>query len=583
MCSKIIQRKVDFLKNAIIPFIITVILFMVFLWFYKAVYAINDDLMIESVLSGSFYDIYPYTYYISVPLGTLISALYSMAGTVPWFGIFIYACLFLSVFAIEYAAVVRVKKVRHKLVAVLCACLFVVALFMGSIVMPHYTVVAAILGAAGIVLFMTSANEQQFVAPIVFFIFSYLVRENVFFMLVPFVGIAFIYLLITNRGCNIKGYLIYALGFFAAAFMVILLNRALLSSDEWKNYREFNDIRTEVYDYVGIIQSDEAYEYYEQHGYSKEYMELIISYDILLSDTDKVAGALETVADYAHMKLDEMGTKARLKEALVTYRYRMVPRGADFPYNYLVAGMYVVAFVLIVINRRWFQLIPLILCGIYRSAIWMYLMYRGRYPERVTLSLFIMELALLACIVARSVHMTKSANKEVNKKAGISGEKLDYIIKHIAIVGVMLAFMLGSILSVKKLNEEYKTVTDTNSADDVLYSYMYGHLEDYYFLDVYTTVARTKPVLEVSSFSPENYLLLGGWMIEHPLCNDKLEATGYESVCEALRSDSRFHIVVRNGVSASKEQLTEWVGADAVLVDCIESFDATFYVYSFCE
>lgn len=610
MCSRLIQRKIDFLKKSIIPFIITVILFMVFFSFYKVIYAINDDLMIESVLSGSYYDIYPYTYYLSVPLGTIISTLYALAGGIPWLGVCLFLCLFISVFAMEYVAVVRVEKVKHKIVAVIFTCIFVTALLSSAIVLPHYTVVAATVGAAGIILFMTATDERQFIAPIVFFVLTYLIRENVFFMLIPFVGIVFIYLIITNRGCNLKGYFIYALGFFAASLVVIVLNRSLLTSEEWSHYREFNDVRTEVYDYVGTIQSDEAFEYYESKGYSREDVELIISYNILLSDSDMTAGALRTIADYAYMKLDEMGTGSRLKDALVTYKYRMVPRGADFPYNYLVIGLYIVAFVLIILNRRLFQLIPLIMCGIYRTAIWMYLIYKGRYPERVTLSLFIMEISLLVCMVARSVYDTKKKKTTSNLKTSnlktsnlktcesktnepktsepiakesATNDNIIKIIKGISVVGVMGAFLLGSLLAVKKLNVEYKTVTDTNSQDDVLYSYMYDHPDEFYYLDVYATVARTKPVFEVSSFSRENYMILGGWLVEHPLCKQKILSTGYESVCDALRSDRGYHIVIKDGVGASEKQLSQWIGAEAKCVDSIEAGDTTFYVYSFSE
>jgi len=565
MCSHLIKRKVEFLKKSILPLTITVILFTVFLCFYKVIYAINDDLMIESVLSGSFFEIYPYTYYFSVPLGTVIAALYTWVDTVPWFGVFIMSCYFVSIFSIEYVAINRVSEFKQKLLAVGASLIFIMSILLSGMILPHYTVVAATVGAVGIVLFMSSKCEQQFVAPIVFFIFTYLIRENVFFMLVPFVGIAFIYLLIVNKGCNIKGYFKYALWFFAASVVVIVVNRTLLSSDEWKQYIRFNDIRTEVYDYVGIIDDEEARDYYANHGISAEEINLIKSYNLLLMDKEKAENDLEIIADFAHMRLDRIGGGSRIREAVKSYIYRTLKERADFPYNYLVIGLYIVTACMILVNKKYFYFIPLAMTGIYRSAIWIYLIYKGRYPERVTVSLYIMEISLLLFMFIRSMHNSSK------------------IIVRIALIGVIAAFILSGYVNYKHLDLEYAKVKNTNSCDDVLYSYMYDHLEDFYYLDVYATVSRTKPVLEKSEFDTENYMILGGWMLEHPLCNSKIAVSGHDTVTEALKSDSRYHIVVKNGVGADAKQLSEWIGADAIYEDSIDSGNVTFYIYSFCE
>ncbi len=574
------------IKNTLIPLCITIFMAVIFMFIYVPTYAINDDVMIDSILSGSFQKVYPYTYYFSAPLGALISALYLITMNIPWFGIFLIGANICSIFAIEYVACNRAGEGIKKSIVVAISIVLILCLQLSGFVLPHYTVVAASLGAAGLWLFISSQNEKQFIAPIIFFVMTYLVRENVFFMLLPFVGIAFIYLLIENKGYDWKKYLKYAISFVLASAVLIIINRALLSTDEWNSYKDFNKIRTDVYDYTGIPTDEDALAFYETQGIDEADIALIKSYDLALGDLEDVRDKLEIIADYAYGKKNEAGFIAKLREAVIAYKYRLINEKTDAPYNYLLLGIYGIALLYSVTQKKFIKLIPLALLGIYGRVIWIYLFFGGRYPERVTMSLYIMEIILLVGIIVREVVDNKSTKRP----------------SYFVMAGLFAAFVIGSIMAINKLDVEYSKVSNTNSSDDMIYSYMYDHMDEFYFMDVYATVARTKPVLEVSRYSPhnfimqdaslishpsENYMILGGWMLKHPLYNRKvneiLGTTGASSISEMLCTDSSFHIVAKDGVGAGKEQLSCMVGAEAKIVDSIETGDGVFYIYSFCE
>lgn len=572
MQSPMCNRFVTFIKKSILPFCITALMAVIFVVVYTPVFAINDDVMIESILSGAYYKVYPYTYYFSVPLGTILSIFYVVAPDVPWFGIFILIINSLSIFAIEYVAFNRTGKGLKKYLGIVFSLIFCVAFIFSGFVLPHYTVVAATLGAAGLVLFMSATSEKQFIAPIVFFVLSYLIRENVFFMMVPFVGIAFIYLLIVNKGCSIKGYFLHAFGFLAAVLIAIIFNRVFIISDEWKDYKRFNDIRTEVYDYTGIVDDDESFAYYESVGIDESEIDLIKSYNLMLGKASQIESELELIADYSNYRKNENGKTARLKEAFVAYKYRLFNEKSDAPYNYMVIGLYLMAIALILVYRQYFQMIPLVLTGIYRNAIWLYLFYKGRYPQRVTFSLFILEITILICIVIRLLITHKN-----------SEDRKLLILRNIAIIGLIVAFIIGSVPVVQKLDIEHKKVCNTNYCDDVLYSYMYDHPLDFYYLDVYVTIARTKWLLECDGFSPQNYMLLGGWMLCQPLYYEKQAGTGYDSAINALKSSDNIHLVLKEGTGADINQFAMWVGSEPTLEETIEAGDNRFLVYSFCE
>ena len=94
-------------KAMIWPVFLTVCYFCIVFLVFPPIYAMNDDVMIESILSGSYLRPYPYTYYFSAELGWVISGLYFLLPWIPWLGCFFALCNAVCVFSFAQLAFSR--------------------------------------------------------------------------------------------------------------------------------------------------------------------------------------------------------------------------------------------------------------------------------------------------------------------------------------------------------------------------------------------------------------------------------------------------------------------------------------------
>ncbi|MBP5282385.1 MAG: hypothetical protein J6Z22_07770 [Lachnospiraceae bacterium] len=535
-------------------------------------FAINDDMMIESVLSGSYLRPYPYSYYFSAELGYLLSGLYSLVPALPWLGLFYFGCHVSCIASLIRLAWERFDDLRLRLGAVLIAFLGMIAFCFQEFVLMHYTVLAALLGATGLFLFLVAKEKTQFTRPIVYFLLCYLVRENVFFMLAPMIAIAFFYLLVKNGFENWKAYLPRGIVFGMLFIALFTLNRGALSGKAWEEYLTYNDVRTQGFDYLGIHSEEAALAEYAKEGVTESDVALISSYDLaLFDDGTGNLKALKAVESYGKVARQSAGE--RLVWALKTYVHRFFFQKDDLPLNLIVLICYIGLLIYYIMKKKFLAMIPLVGLGAYRSAFWCFLLYGGRYPDRVILSLFLMELAFLMAMILREIR--ENINENADKATGVSRWQLK------GVVLVMTLLLLGTaIWNVQDTRKLYRDQVAINRGDDLLISYMREHPEQFYFLDVYTVVGRTKPAFEATGNKKENYLWMGGWMTRHPLYLEKLSTfNGSDNAKDALLSSDNSYLVIKEGVGASKESLESWIGEELRLADTIEGESVRFLIF----
>ena len=525
-------------------------------------FAINDDVMIESILSGSYLRPYPYAYYFSGELGWLISGLYSILPAIPWFGLFYAGCHVACMTSLIRFVMKKTKGLKGTVIASAFVMLFMVAICFQEFVLMHYTVLAALLGATGLFLFLMARSHEEMLRPIVYFLLCYLVRENVFFMLAPFIAIAFLWLLLKNGMERWREWIPKAIVFVVSLVALFTLNRGALHGDAWKEYLEYNDVRTEIYDYLGIHSEDAALLEYEKENVTKQDVDLMSSYNLaLFSDGTGNVKALKTVAEYG--KKVKQKTSERLVWCVKSYVHRFLLQKDDFPYNAIVILAYFALLIWYVGKKRFLFLIPLAGLAGYRSALWIYLFYKGRYPDRVIDSLYYLEIAFLAALLLRDLF---EEGKDALRKGAF-----------LAATGILL---VSSILQVRDARTLYRKQSAQNVEGDLLISYLEERQDQFYFIDVYALVGRTKKAFASTGKKTENYLWMGGWMTRHPLYLEKLKNRfhGADNAAQPLL-DGEAYLVLKEGASASKESVEKWIGATLVCVDEISGDGVHFLIY----
>lgn len=526
-------------------------------------YDLNDDMMMRDIMSG-IYSGTPDGHNMQTlyPLGALIALCYRISGSFPWYGAFLLLCQFGCFFTVGVRlctladAIGGGPAVRWRFAGKLF-CLVTLAVFQWGIWLTHivniqYTITCAMLAGTAIILFLTNRD----VPALLFFLLAFQLRSEMALLLLPFLGLAGVFRWWEERpvftGKNLKKY--------GGLFLLLLAGMGLsLGADalayggEWRAFRQFFNDRTTIYDFYREVVTED--------GFSADLDELGASFGvrILLENYNfGLDGRIDTqmlsnVAAYAKERVG--GTRdwsTIFRDSLFRYRYRSFHRD-DAPYNLMVLIGYAANIISVVIlshrktrfrdeakglRRRnllcagvWFFLIFLV-----RSGLWMFILMRGRDPERITHSLYLVEFCLLAgmflqqivCSAALSVPETADADFRPDGSTAVQN------LVRGAVAALFLLSAVGLIKSVPAVRADQVKRQEINLDWEAIDAYCRAHPDTFYFEDVYSTVAFSGKLLECRDNAPANYDIVGGWMCKSPLYRKKLALFGIEEAADAL-------------------------------------------------
>ena len=549
---------------------ITVVYFAVLLFFYQPLFAMNDDMMFESIFSGSYQRPYARSYYVSSLLGLMFSTFYRVAPGIPWLGlgylfgnVLCFAVIQVQAFA---GAGQRENKSVWKFVPYsVFGALAMTALCFQSFVLLHYTMLAALFGATGLFLIAFTNDKKQYPLAGSLILLCYLIRENVFFMLCPFLMVLVLNLIMETKGKNLKKEMCYSLLFGGAFLLLFAGNKLSFGEASFREYLEYNDLRTQLYDYLGVSTDEQARQHYASQGISEEDFLCIRSYDLALIRKEQGGReALQAVVSYEKQRKQK--DTFDLGKTINVYLHRFLLQREDRPWNLVAVACYVLLASMSIFGRKLWKLIPLGMLGIFRSILWMYLLEQGRYPQRVTLSLYFMEIAILIGFILRELSQFHFLSKRLLKTA---------------LCIVTFAIFMGlSVRTIKEADAQYQSDMKINRDDDLLMDYINQHPDRFYFLDVYAVVNRTQKALSGSRDGWENYMYAGGWMVGHPLYLEKLDGlqSGARNAAEILCERENTYFVIKERVGMTIEDLELILGAKLKIRDTVKGEQVSFHV-----
>lgn len=526
--------------------------------FCPLVFGFNDDTMMRSILSGDYLGSPDgHAVYMRYPLTGILSMLYGLTDAIPWFSLFYGACMAVCVFVVLSQVGKSVRGMTYQTLAVLFAAEILLLLLFGHFVVMHYTIVAALLGGTAVFLLVSKENAEKMpkgsvAVSLILLYLCYMVRSQVFFMALPFLLVALLWqVALLPMGGSVKKRFIHCgryVGVLALGIVLFLsLHKLMYAGEEWQKYEVYNDARTELYDYSGILSYEDYREVYEEIGLSKEQYQLLESYNIVLDDSLS-AGQLTQLAQAAEdAKAGMITDKELFVKRFGEYYYRTFHE-QDFPYNLVVILLYTAVAVFCLYKKQWLRMVLLMFTGCGRSIIWLYLMVKGRYPERVTDSLYLIESLLLAGICLQYIREISRAKSHF-ALAGMSAIKSRSTYKRLQKPGSIVLLTAGILLFVPSMLDEVErgfseAVIKEQAWQEwaELESYMSERQDDFFYVDVYSTVAVSGMQYEKSEY--ENYMLLGGWMTKSALQEEKQLQTGYVSAVQALAEGENICLVM---------------------------------------
>lgn len=528
---------------------------------YDYYYDLNDDVLMKDILAGVYTGV-PEGHNIQMmyPLSFFLSLLYRLFPHAPVYGIFLCMCQYGSLWIlVERSLRFRTTTVSKAAMSLVLG-LVGVTLLVSHLVFVQYTFTCAMLTMAAAYLFITSgeAGVKEFILknlPAVFLcLLAYMLRSEMFALLLPMVCVAGVYRWSAEKEVwtrdNFKKYLSIIGGILLGMAVVTMIHCAAFGSADWKKYTAYFDSRTQLYDFQGIPSYEGNEKLYKELELteSEQYM-LLEQYNFGLDDTLD-AGQLDEIVRYqAEHKAGEETFLPLLAKNGRQYLYRLFhrePAGSgttdDYPWNIMVIFGYITVLIMLLWThgdgqresirkiRAGVGMLAFLFCV--RTALWMFILMRGRAPERITHSLYMMEFAMLLAMLHVEGTMLRA--------------KIANLVRATIIYPFVFAVTaLASIAaSVRAADDSYECREQANGVYREMKAYCREHSDCFYFWDVYSAVSYPEEPYAATPYSEKlfaevdntlgNYDLMGGWQVKSPSYEEKLAAFGIETMRSGL-------------------------------------------------
>ncbi len=475
---------------------------------------LNDDIAMRSILSGA-YTRTPdgHVVYMKYPLTGVLALLYFILPQIPWMELFFAGCIWVSMcmFANRFSDLWM-------------GTFLAVVLFLPFYLAMHYTIVAAITAAVAV---FCLCDRKQRIGPLILLWIAYMIRGQVGLLALPFVLAAYVWTGLQASGAERRqvmlGQLRQCLLLLFGMAVISGVHHVCYSGEDWQAYLEYNEARTDLYDYTNFLSTDRYRKEYAAYGMTGEEAALLSSYNTMLAedpDTDRVSEIARMVA--AEMKKNEPTGFGN-----ILHKYYLEIRYQNAPYLYLWGLLLLVLALSMMFEKKWLQFAFLGILGIGRSGIWMYFIGQGRFPERVSLSLYLLELLLLIAVF-------------LDKKTLFQKERVQFLAQTALSVGVL--FVAGFIF----LNIPQKSTErmEQQLGWELLKAHAGENTDKTYLMDVFSVVGYADSLYEEDA---SNMMLMGGWLTGSPLARERLEQLGGKDAAQVLYENRDARLVVRQG------------------------------------
>lgn len=564
-CKSFLKKK----ENCILTLLFLGILLLVSAIRYDYYFDLNDDVLMKDILAG-IYTGDPEGHNIQMLwlISALISVFYRVVRVLPWYGMFLCFCHFLSIGLIVHRSLLLTEQMEAfgKKIRLLKGFLFLTELFFAlSFLMPHlvcaqYTVTCSMLAAAAAFLFLTTditlpagAFIRRNIGTVLLVFLAYLIRSEMLLLLLPLICAAGVIKWSMEKKIFTREHMIKYLSVIGLILLSVGIgqgtHKIAYGSSEWQKFNEFFDNRTELYDFQILPEYEANKEFYESIGLTEMERELLANYNFGL-DEEIDEDLVLKVADYAaSIRQAERPFLQNLLDSLKS-DYRRMCYGpshneSDYPWNYMVILAYVAVLVLSLMDRE--KKMPartssaalrLGFLFAVRMTLWLWLIMRDRVPVRISHSMYFMELCILFAL-GLILWIKMAADDRSRKTGSVAGV--------ICLAAVLLYSVMALPFTIRSLDLDTQTKAERNLPYQELYQYLRQQSDDFYFIDVYSSVGYTEKMFVDVDNSLANYDIMGGWACKSPLQRKKLAAFGISNMEEALLTQDNVYYVQEKG------------------------------------
>lgn len=548
----------------LLSFCVVAALFAAYRFFTDFIYLTNDDMYLQAIVSGEISG-QPdaHMIYSNYILGIVLSSLYRWNRQIPWYGLYLCGVCLLCHWIILYRCYCKCSKRTTRVLVSIIFCILSFAAVFRHIAMIQYTVVAALAGATACFYALSmdlNSDKRTLIREycLVFFLaaLSILIREKVFFMLVPFAACGWLAKWLTekekNKKINIR-YGILLVGIIGLAVILVGTDRLAYRMDSqnsagWEEYRRYNTAREQILDYNHFPDYDTNESFYEELGISYPSYDAASRYYCLLPQSVYNSVSMEKIAKKAvAIHREQQSITARLVEVVKSF-IRCNLAYSDRPMNMVVYAVWMCLILYAVLNRNRKALLWLGCLFVARMGTWGVILYQGRFPDRITQSLYLVELLMLCAIF---IENAPYPGKIVRWK------------KVIMVASLVLTCLLSLYVGIPKA----KAVKGEN-AGKLYFGTSYQQLKDYcakekehlYLLDMNSAANYERSIFKSIDGTYgvcDNLLPLGSWPVKSPLVNQNLSRYQILDVEEDLVDNEKVFFIFKDSEATPEEYLAK--------------------------
>lgn len=516
-------------------------------------YDANDDVYIKNILSGAYTGV-PESRNIQMlyPISLIISLFYKFFPSSSVYGLFLCICHYGCLALLLARTIKFCQKTWVKILVVVGESLLFTGLLLTELVFTQYTVTCTMLAATAAFRFYTTPGGLacrkfflQNIGNILLVILAFLIRSEMLLLVLPLICVVGVCKWAEENPIFTKENIIKYLLVFASILCGLLFGQAshfaAYRSPEWKEFTSFFDNRTELYDFQTVPSYEENKEFYESIGLTQGEQQLLVNYNFGLDEeiNSELVGKIAAYAD--SKRIESRPFAERFREGLVDYKYLTIGQNG-YPWNVVIFAAYGFLILFAWKNKSYSYLWKLPLLGIVRSGLWMYIIMGRRYPDRILHSLYLMELCILAAF------LLEECFREWKNREKKSGNPF-HVIYLFAVVMLVLGIRILPDSMEKVLTQSGQREI-ANTELQALEEYCSEHKENFYFVDLYSSVAYlewelpySEKMFEKVSNEIKNYDIMGGWVSKSPLTEKKLNYYGITTMEEGIADGENIYVI----------------------------------------
>lgn len=513
----------------------------------------NDDVLLRSIVSGTFTGMPDaHLIYIMYPLGLILKALYQLSPNVLWYDGFMIGLHYICWFLLATRVGSLYESKWKKIVATLLSYTIIILIDLPYMVMHQYTVLAAVVGSVALLWILADRSDtvgefvRNHIVTVLALTLCLWIRNQVFLMLMPFVGIAVIWRICKVSKEHIKKSIaryFVALGVVVAILLTsFIVEKAAYSSEEWKEFLAYNEARTDVYDFYQAPPYELYKDAYASMGFN-EYDALVIgTHNIgLMPEVD--TQTLETLAGWSKEFRDWQ------EQYYSVYRKTMFSLMDSILYNQVqpigtvLIMMYALGIFISVIKDRKKDVLAILAVGLFQCLFVAYFLYQNRFPERVSYGFYLMQFVFLAGIQLQN--MTVGKVVEEKRKKYFWNVVFALLI---AVVGVNAGMYC------------YKNALDHNRERvalatewECIKQYCNQHNEQQFFMKTNAVGAYCEMMFMDETLATANTHYLGTWLLDSPLYETRLGNAGIKD-CGSYLAQNENGCMLQLG-----DETTDWL------------------------